>query len=537
MKRLITIITFHLIVTNLSSQSTYLWSRDFNTNLEFYFIDQPTIKSFNDTIQVVGVINTANGQRLLMVKYNLNGDTISTNIYGNDSLLNNLIIDYKFDEENQLYILNSEEVSYNKERIIVQKYTSDASLLWMKIAESSSDTSYFADKLSSSINFVNDSNIFITAYKSFNYPLDPFGDINNTQSIAFIQNINSDGSYLWRREFDTDTLFGFHKSLFVLNNSIYVFNNNGNQLVRIDVNNNIQINNNLGLMILPGNVQMYDEASILTTAFSSRYLVAKADLNGNAIWIYDHGSNVPENTSSDKISSTLIDSLGNVYITGNHWGENYFALNGTRIDMVTVKIDNQGNLVWANRYNYSGNSTDFAYCMEIKDDYVYVGGGSSEPNILVDYNLNYVVIKINNSTGITEGEYRYNGIENGFDAVSSLSVMNDGKVALTGLSFMNSNYNWTTQLLEDIILSTPKETLDNNSNIYPNPNNSSVLNLSGEGIEEYQILSSIGQIIQKGTLESKNNKNSIQLNGILRGVYLIHLITDKGLIIKKLIVN
>jgi hypothetical protein len=164
-----------------------------------------------------------------------------------------------------------------------------------------------------------------------------------------------------------------------------------------------------------------------------------------------------------------------------------------------------------------------------------VGGNSQRLGVGTDYD--YVVLKIDSATGLSTGVYRYDGLANGDDAVSSLFIFNNGNVALTGLSYINSQYDWTTQLLSDVVLSVHNFTAENNFQVYPNPTASGeVLTIVGNGIKSYSIISAVGQIVQQGTLEA-NELNSIHIDNVTTGIYLLYLKTDNGIVTRKLIVK
>lgn len=96
-----------------------------------------------------------------------------------------------------------------------------------------------------------------------------------------------------------------------------------------------------------------------------------------------------------------------------------------------------------------------------------MGGESQKSGISTNYD--YVVIKMDAETGVTNGVYRYDGLSNGHDIATSLYVFDDAHVALTGLSYTNDQYDWTTQYLSDIILSDQSISSENIIKIYPNP--------------------------------------------------------------------
>ncbi|PKP53292.1 MAG: hypothetical protein CVT92_04590 [Bacteroidetes bacterium HGW-Bacteroidetes-1] len=530
MKRLILLLTLIGIMTNTYSQSTLLWSKDFTTGLNNYYSEYPSIQSIADTIKVIGRKNTANGQRLLIVKYDLFGDTISTKTYGNDSVFNNSIIDYKFDTLNHVYILSKEQLGFYKSKIVLQKYSLEGNLIWVEQIQNPADTSYTPR----SLGLANDTCLFITAYKEYDYP-ELGDDVIFTTTLSQLYNYNANGNQLWQREFNPTTeLNWFSSDIFIHNNTVFLFANN-NRLVKVDINNNLTINTNTGLLNGVGNVQLTPDNNLLITAFFGRYRISKVNLNGTVIWTYDHGTNLPSNVFADEINYTLQDSIGNILITGRHNGPNYGTPTYTNADILTIKFNSNGNLLWQNRYEFGVNNADIGNVIELKNGNIYIGGQSQSLGVGTGYD--YVVLKIDSATGLLTGVYRYDGLANGDDAISSLYVFENGNVALTGLSYINSQYDWTTQLLSDVVLSVQNIGFDNNFQVYPNPTASGeFLTIVGNGIKSYSIISTVGQIVQQGTLEA-NELNSIHIDNVTTGMYLLYLKSDNGIMTRKLIVK
>ena len=95
-------------------------------------------------------------------------------------------------------------------------------------------------------------------------------------------------------------------------------------------------------------------------------------------WIQRYNS--PGNFNEDLIDMAL-DKNGNIYLTGN---------SGQPSDIVTLKYDNQGNLLWTKFYDGSANHGDKAVKIAVDDSgFVYVAGNSTDPL----ESSNYLTIK------------------------------------------------------------------------------------------------------------------------------------------------
>jgi len=536
MKKLAFTIFLIGILVNVQAQSMLVWSKNFAAQMTYADYQGPLLSSNNDTIKVLGRTNSTTGQSLLMVNYNLSGDTLSSFLYGNDSLNNSTIIDYKFDLTNSIYIHHKEQLGSFKSKIVLQKFSSSGSLLWVEQIQDVADTSFYPKYLG----LINDSCIIITAYKEYNYP-QPGDDFSSTTSLPFIYAFNSNGDNLWSRGLnESNELSYFHYGNFVYNGSAYIFGRNSLSvnclftLIRVFPDGSIIPSEYFSMPNGIHSVQLTPDTNLLISS-EARYRITKINLNGSILWTKSYGTNLPSNVGGDNIESTIQDSAGNIYITGTHYGEGYGTPSFSSGDIMTIKYNRDGNLVWKNRYTSENQNFEIGNVVALKNGFVYVGGKCQRNNAASDYD--YIVLKIDDEDGYIEGIYRYNGAESGNDAISSLTVFDNGNVALTGLSYMNSQYDWTTQFLSDVILSTKDVVNKIDFEIYPNPvTERTFLTISANQYKAYSIISAIGQTVQCGYL-SENNLNQISIENLKCGIYFLHLKNENEMATRKVIVK
>ncbi|MEI6948749.1 SBBP repeat-containing protein [Paraflavisolibacter sp. H34] len=131
--------------------------------------------------------------------------------------------------------------------------------------------------------------------------------------------------------------------------------------------------------------------------------------------------------------SLTVDALGNVYISGTSGGGSTFY------DYATIKYNNNGVQQWAARYNGPANGNDRvkAIAVDVLGN-VYVTG-QSEGLIT---GSDYTTIKYDKN-GLQKWVARFDG-ENNTDEANALALDGGGNVLVTGKSWKNGHFNFTT---------------------------------------------------------------------------------------------
>jgi hypothetical protein len=94
MKNLITLLATLFITTAAFSQSVLVWSENYPANVSNDYSYPVSLSVENNIITLHGITISPEGKRLLVVNYNMQGDTLSSIRCGGDSISNNFLYDY-----------------------------------------------------------------------------------------------------------------------------------------------------------------------------------------------------------------------------------------------------------------------------------------------------------------------------------------------------------------------------------------------------------------------------------------------------------
>jgi len=489
-----------------------LWSDNYSADIQFsitnYLTTAPKVFSENENVfKVVGRTNTPTGEGLAVIKYDISGDIISEQIFADD---NHTIIDYKFDDLDYLYIVSVKTAYDYVQKTVIRKYDLNGNLIWIDEIQDIGDYTYSPHSLSISEN----NTILITVFRFF---LDINDHGYHANATFHLYAYNTNGTQLWERIFNpqNDLLGEGIIDYLVHDNEIYLIGSgNGKKLIKVDTDNNMTLN---VVTDLPydGVSRFYltqDNNFLIADQF--KYKLSKMDLDGNILWTQNDPFS--ENVSSGRIKAFYQDEDENIYISGDFQGK-----------LLTLKLDNDGNLLW---YNVVHGAYARENSIILNNGYIYIGGSKS----------GYLLLKINAETGDLSSSYNYLG---GFyDQVTSFKIFDDNKVAVTGLkrdspTEYQFEYDWITQLLSESSFSIDSPNYSQTINLYPNPlDENQVLSIEAEHLTSFAVYSLTGQMLQQGKF-GEGSFHTIQLQNLTKGVYLLKLNNHKQSLTKKIVIR
>ncbi|HEX7412487.1 MAG TPA: T9SS type A sorting domain-containing protein [Bacteroidia bacterium] len=305
------------------------------------------------------------------------------------------------------------------------------------------------------------------------------------------------------------------------------------------------------------------------TLGNEQFAISKIDSMGNLVWSKTYS---PYNDIAPL--NMLVDSMGNLIITGHMWTSN---TNGW--DIFLMKTDSLGNFKWGK--TYGGWSSDEGWSVfQSQSGYVicaepesFLGSSSRASLIKTDSVGNMQWMKI---YGDTSGSFPNGALQlkNGFviyginGTYSSNSPIYLLKTDLNGVSsckwypvnFPDSSFTLTSNdtgysgLVQGIMTYTLTEItrpvneynycdrasieeynyLLNNFRVYPNPNNGSfVIELNSSAKQTMQVYDVNGKMVLSQVI---NGKVIIDASNLNEGVYNISIISNEGVVNKRVVI-
>lgn len=166
--------------------------------------------------------------------------------------------------------------------------------------------------------------------------------------------------------------------------------------------------------------------------YTYEYGTVKYDPSGNLLWTARY--NGPGGSFNDEPVGVEIDSDGSVCVSGSSPG------GATDLDIATVKYDADGTELWVRRWNSPANRTDAAVAMAMDGaGNVYVTGHSYSPANVTDM----ITLKYDRDGNLLwEAMY---GAGFGTDISSGIALGPNGSVYVTGESIRSGGfYDWAT---------------------------------------------------------------------------------------------
>jgi uncharacterized delta-60 repeat protein len=333
------------------------------------------------------------------------------------------------DPSGNIYITGNVYGSGTDQDYATLKYAPNGTQLWVQIYNGLSNGQDYANAIAVD----SSGNVYVTGRTIDNLTTD--------QDYTTIK-YDTDGNQLWVSKYNGPGNGGDGAAAIAVDSSgnVYVtgyskgsgtendyatikYDSSGNQLwvARYDNSNNYD-NANAIAVDSSGNVYVTGSSGTGPTGNYHDYATIKYNSSGGQQWVARYNG---PGADSDYANSIVLDSSGNVYVTGGSTGS------GTSVDYATIKYNSSGDQQWVARYNGPGNSGDVAYGLAVDSSgNVYIAGDSAGSGT----NSDFATIKYD-SAGAEQWVARYNGPGNGGDYAYSMAIDSSGNVYVAGSSW------------------------------------------------------------------------------------------------------
>lgn len=274
---------------------------------------------------------------------------------------------------------------------------------------------------------------------------------NGTQKDGLLVRYQAAGSEVWKKEINGEgDLSSSARSMVVdVNNRVYyagyvyiedderdaliaAVDNNGQPVCSIHFNGSNDEDDEFQSIGVDGSGFIYATGYTKSLDRKSDFFTVKWNpFSCDTVWTrtYNHSSN-----QSDRAESLVVDAAGNVYVTGRSDQDPNDTLDNN--DIVTIKYDSNGNQLWLQRYNGTGNLRDEpAKIMLDNSGHVLVCGRTE--NIQND---DFIVLKYDPVTGNPSwaAPAVYNGPFSNDDRALDMTVDASNNIFVCGYSQTSS---------------------------------------------------------------------------------------------------
>jgi uncharacterized delta-60 repeat protein len=420
-----------LLHTNVSAQVSEQWVSRYNSGNIQDFTSTMSMKTDNaGNIYVSGIsIGAGSQEDFVTIKYNNSGAqqwAIRYNSPGNGPDIPSSIA---VDNLGNVYVTGKTFNTLFDYDAATIKYNSDGIQQWAVIYSGDSNSSDYAN----SIAVNNSGDVFITGTSKLS-------NQTGVRSDFLTVKYNSSGILQWTSKYHgaaNEENEGFCIALDNLGNiyaagecsefsglqdyCVIKYNSSGSQIWKANYNSSNIHRDIISGMVLDTSGNVYVTGSAYTSGSGLDYETIKYSSSGQRLWVVKYsGSN-----SDDWANSISIDNSGNIYVTGQSIANGLFGC-------ATIKYNTAGVQQWVARYQLTQSYS--ASASEVKLDNsgnVYIVGQTSQSPETGYYD--FLTVKYNQA-GVQQWFKTYNGTGNYYDEGLCISLDNNENIIVAGYS-------------------------------------------------------------------------------------------------------
>ena len=368
------------------------------------------------------VTNSASGSDALLVKYDASGTPLWTVTYDGPTSGSDTARALAIDPAGNAYLaISSYDASTFSPTIVVRKYTSSGTLSW---------SNSFA-----AFDTIMQQDIAVDAAGNV-YAMSAYGALYNY--TVRVTKYDSSGTEQWNvgRPGSSDNLpdmaIGLSGSVYIaVTNKVHTgyfdyevskYDTNGTNLWTVFYNGPSNTFDGVSAIAVDSNDNAYVTGR--SAGNNAEFATIKYDPNGVQMWVARH---LTPSTGADIPSDIMIDSMGNIYVTGTVFVEllpGFVQINA----VTTIKYDSAGNELWVASHQYTHTASNDglgSLAIDSSDDvYLAVVTRDSGPA--------YKVFKYNKG-GSVEWEWSYSWPDgSGSDYIRAIDASSMDRVIVTG---------------------------------------------------------------------------------------------------------
>jgi hypothetical protein len=377
-----------------------------------------------------------------------------------------------------------------------------------------------------------------------------------------VNNHNSLGKKSFKIKVDSMTFLSFRANPITYPQTLrFYYDINGNNIKSI---NSIYINNqNIDYVKTDNNFNSNDQPTLevfshkdtLGNWFGGSKIISEYDVNGNrTLYKQIDWNPIDKIWGYQYIIHYNYDSLNKVIsqIDTNHNGQDYSVYKTDYLyddygNILNSNMSRLQNSIWTpnSKYDYFIDSVDMSifsissiwdeginnYTKSSKQIYSFENNGKTK--VISNYSWNNITWVL-----VTRDVFTFNDPEFNEEIAYPAGVSFIKQPISTILSQHRSDSNWQNIALQTYYYSPFKaststsELTETNINIYPNPSNGIVNINTNEIIESINITDVNGKLIHHQTCNSP-----IDLSQHVKGIYFMNIISEKGVVNKKIVLN